>query len=106
MSDERAETYLRLRAEAELRRVADQMRGLDAAAGPDDRADPGLRPSATAETALWKVIRAGRILVAAGALEEEFLALLGADLDGSIRARSHALVTRHDGTGQPARPAL
>ncbi len=92
MSDERAETYLRLRAEAELRRVADQMRGLDAAAGPDDRADPGMRPFATAETALWKVIRAGRILVAAGAVDEEFLALLGADLDGSIRARSRIML--------------
>jgi hypothetical protein len=53
------------------------MRGLDATIRPDDRGDPGMRPFATAETALWKVIRAGRILVAAGALEEEFLDLLG-----------------------------
>ena len=92
MSEERAETYLRLRAEAELRRVADQLRGLDAAAGPDDRADPDMRPFATAETAQGKVVRAGRILVAAGALEEEFLALLAADLDGSIRARSRIML--------------
>src|ERR1700722_9314304 len=69
------------------------MRALDAAAaGPDDRADPGMRPFATAETALWKVIRAGRILVAAGALEDEFLDLLAADLDGSIRARSRIML--------------
>jgi hypothetical protein len=92
VSDERAETYLRLRAEAELRRVADQMRGLDAAAGPDDGADPGMRPFATAETAQWKVVRAGRILVAAGALEESVLARVAADLDGSIRARSRILL--------------
>ena len=92
MSDERAETYLRLRAEAELRRVADQLRGLDATIRPDDRGDPGMRPFATAETAQWKVVRAGRILVAAGALEEEFLALLAADLDGSIRARSRIML--------------
>ena len=92
MSDERAEAYLRLRAEVELRRVADQMRDLDATIRPDDRGDPGMRPFATAETALWKVIRAGRILVAAGALEEEFLDLLAADLDGSIRARSRIML--------------
>lgn len=92
MSDERAETYLRLRAEVELRRVADQLRGLDAAAGPDDRADPDMRPFATAETAQWNVCRAGRILVAAGALEEEFLARLAADLGGSISARSRIML--------------
>jgi hypothetical protein len=92
VSYERAETYLRLRAEVELRRVADQLRALDAAAGPDDRGDPGMRPFATAETAQWKVVRAGRILVAADALEEEFLALLAADLDGSIRARSRIML--------------
>ena len=92
MSDERAETYLRLRAEVELRRAADRLRGLDTADRPDDRADPGMAPFATAERAQWKVIRAGRILVAAGALEEEFLARLAADLDGTIKARSRILL--------------
>jgi hypothetical protein len=33
VGDERAETYLRLRAEAELRRAAAELRHLDAAAG-------------------------------------------------------------------------
>jgi len=92
VSDERAETYLRLRAEVELRRAADRLRGLDTADRPDDRADPGMAPFATAERAQWKVIRAGRILVAAGALEEEFLARLAADLDGTIKARSRILL--------------
>jgi len=92
VSDERAETYLRLRAEAELRRVAEQMRGLDATIRPDDRGGPDVRPFATAETALWKVVRAGRILVAAGVLEEEFLDLLAADLGGSISARSRIML--------------
>jgi hypothetical protein len=92
VSDERAETYLRLRAEVELRQAADQLRGLDAAVRPDDRGDPGMAPFATAEGAQWKVIRAGRILVAAGALEEDFLARLVADLDGAIRARSRIML--------------
>jgi hypothetical protein len=36
VGDERAETYMRLLAETELRRAADQLRGLDAAAGTGD----------------------------------------------------------------------
>lgn len=54
MDDERAETYVRLRAEVELRRVGDQLHGLDAVAGTGDRPAPGV-PFALAETALWKV---------------------------------------------------
>ena len=69
VGDERAETYLRLLAEVELRRAGDQLRGLDAVAGTDDWSDPGMTPFAIAESALWKVIRAGRILAAAGALD-------------------------------------
>ena len=44
VGDERAETYLRLLAETELRRAGDQLRGLDAAAGTGEGSDPGMSP--------------------------------------------------------------
>jgi len=94
VDDERAETYVRLRAEVELRRVGDQLRGLDAVAGTGDRPAPGM-PFALAETALWKVIRAGRILVAAGALDQDYLDRLAADLNAAIYARSQIMLTWH-----------
>ena len=53
VGDERAETYLRLLAEVELRRAGDQLRGLDAAAGTDEWSDPGMVPFAAAESAHW-----------------------------------------------------
>jgi hypothetical protein len=87
-----AETYLRLRAEVELRPAADQLRGLDAAVRPDDRADPGMAPFAIADGAHWRVIRAGRILVAAGALEEDLLTRFSADLLEAIKVRSRILL--------------
>ena len=72
MGDERAETYLRLLAEAELRRAGDQLRA--GCRGRDGRpVRSGHGPFATAESALWKVIRAGRILVAAGVLDQDYL---------------------------------
>ena len=92
MGDERAETYLRLRAEAELRRAGDQLRALDAAAGTDLWSDPGMSPFATAEGAGWKVIRAGRILVAAGALGQECLDRVAGDLHAAIKVRSRLLL--------------
>jgi hypothetical protein len=92
VGDERAETYLRLLAEAELRRAGDQLRGMDAAAGTDDWSDPGMEPFAIAENAQWKVIRAGRILVAAGALDQDFLGRLATDLHAAINARSRILL--------------
>ena len=70
VGEKRAETYLGLLAEAELRRAGNQLRDLDAAAGTDGSSDPGME-HATAERALWKVIRAGRILATAGALDHE-----------------------------------
>jgi hypothetical protein len=88
VDDERAETYLRLRAEAELRRAGDQLRALDAAAGTD----PGMSPFATAEGAQWTVIRAGRILVAAGALDQECLDRIAGDLDAAIKVWSRLLL--------------
>jgi hypothetical protein len=72
VGEERAETYLRLLAEVELGRAGDQLRGLDAAAGTAAWSDPGME-HATAERALWKVTRAGRILVAAGVLDHDCL---------------------------------
>jgi hypothetical protein len=85
---ERAETYLRLLAETELRRAGDQLRGLDAAAGPGDWADPGMAPFAAAEGAHWRVVRAGRILAAAGALDWDFLDRFAGELFSAITVRS------------------
>ena len=91
MGDERAETYLRLLAEAELRRVGDQLRRLDIAA-KDIWADPGMTPFRTSESATWKVVRAGRILVAAGMLDQDCLDHLAADLHAAIKVRSRLLL--------------
>lgn len=60
-------------AEVELRRAGDQLRGLDAAAGTGEWSDPGMAPFAAAESGQWWVVRAGRILAAAGALDRDFL---------------------------------
>lgn len=49
MGDDRAETYLRVLAEAELGRAGDQLRRLDAAAGTDVWSDPGMSPFVAAE---------------------------------------------------------
>jgi len=56
VGDERAETYLRLRAEAELREASAELRRLDAAA-EDAWADPGMAPFRTSERAGRKVSR-------------------------------------------------
>jgi hypothetical protein len=92
VGDERAETYLGLLAEVELRRAGDRLRGLDAAAGTDVWSDPGMAPFTTAESALWKVGRAGRILVVAGVLDQDYLDRLWSDLHGAIYARSRLLL--------------
>lgn len=89
---ERAETYLRLLAEVELRRAGDQLRGLDAAAGTDVWSDPGMAPFAAAEGALWTVVRAGRILVAVGTLDQDYLGRVAADLHAAIEVRSRLLL--------------
>jgi hypothetical protein len=68
VGDERAETYLRVLAEAELRRVSSRLRLLDAAAGTDVWSPPDSSLFVTAERAQWKVGRTGRILLAAGVL--------------------------------------
>ena len=78
-------------AEAELRRAGDQLRRLDAAA-EDAWADPGITPFAIAEGAAWKVGRAGKVLVAAGVLDQDYLHDLGADLGAAIKVRSRLLL--------------
>ena len=113
VGEERAETYLRLLAEVELRRAGDQLRGLDAAAGTDAWSEPGME-HATAELALWKVIRAGRILVAAGALDHDCLTGFADDLHAAIKARSRLLLNHDRRRGMlhrtmfapPASPAM
>src|SRR5690349_11056817 len=91
VGDERAETYLHLRAEAELRRVSAELRRADAAAG-DARADPRLIPFGPAEMAHWKVLRAGRILVAACVLDQDYLDHVAGDLNVAIKVRSRLLL--------------
>src|ERR1700733_745968 len=88
VGNERAETYLRLLAEAELRRAGDQLRSLDAAGDADQWPNPRMAASTVAESALWTVIRAGQILVAADALDQEYLGGVAADLLTAITARS------------------
>lgn len=87
VGDERAETYVRLLAEAELRRAGDELRALDAALGTD-WTDPGMEPFRVGESAHWRVIRAGRILAAAGALDWDFLDRFAHELFSATTARS------------------
>ena len=91
MGDERAEIYLGRLAEAELRRVSDQLRRLDAAAA-DPWADPGMPLFRIAESASSKVGRAARILVAAGLLDQDYVHDAGADLGAAIQVRSRLLL--------------
>ena len=88
VGDERAETHLRLLAEVELRRTGDQLRGLDAAAGTDEWSDPGMAPSAAAQSAQWRVVRAGRMLAAASVLDRDFLGRFAGELFAAITVRS------------------
>jgi len=74
VGDVRAETYLRLVAEQELRRVMP-------AYGPD--------------AALWNLRRAGRILVAAGALDEELLDQISREVEAALTVRSRTRLNRH-----------
>ena len=99
VGDERAETYLRLLAEVELRRAGDQLRGLDAAAGMGEWSDPGMAPFAAAESAQWRVVRAGWILVAAGALDREFLDRFAGELFSAITVRSRIVLSWYRGRG-------
>ena len=85
LGDERAETYLRLLAEKELRQVlrapADSTGTVVYSSSGHgnwaDRRPSGTNPAANAE---WTVDRAGRILIAAGALDEEFVHEVGSEI--------------------------
>jgi len=79
VGDEQAETYLRLMAETYLRVLV----------------RPPLRPEDIDSSGLWKVDRAGRVLVAAGLLDEEFLDDLRADIATALTARSRTLLSRY-----------
>jgi hypothetical protein len=76
---ERAEAYPRLLGEGGLRRMGDRLRDPDAAAGEDDLFRPGRTPARIAEDALRKARRPGRILVAVGAVDEDFLVSFASD---------------------------
>ena len=88
MGDERAETYLRVLAESELRRAGERLRTLDAAAGTDLWSRPDMSLFATLEGAQWKVVRTARILVAAGVLDQECLVAVADELYAAIKIRS------------------
>ncbi len=91
MGNERAETYLRLRAEASLRRASIELRRADAAAG-DAPADPRTTPYPDTEMTEWNLVRTGRILVAAGLLDQDDLDQVAADLRTAIKVRSRLLL--------------
>ncbi len=84
MGDERAETYLRLMAEREFRRVI-RLPGW---------ADHRMSASDIAASALWNLRRAGRILIAAGALEEELVAQLTSETDAALTVRARTFLRR------------
>jgi hypothetical protein len=114
VSDEGAEAYLRQVAEAALRRAGGQLRELDTRAAADPGFDPGMDPFTAASAAQWKVLKAGRILVAAGALDPECLDRVAADLSTAIAVRSRILLSRDRRRGvlsstlfaPPSRPPL
>jgi hypothetical protein len=97
VGDERAETYLRLLAEREFRRVIHRPAN---GAGPPGQADPRARgdyrisASDIAASAQWNLHRAGRILIAAGALDEEFVHRLGKEVEAALTVRSSAHLSR------------
>lgn len=91
VGDERAETYLRRLAEAELRRTGAELRRLEAAAG-NTSARPGPALFGAPEDAQGKVVQAGRILVAAGVLAEDHLDRVASDLHAAVKIRSRLLL--------------
>jgi hypothetical protein len=98
VGNERAGTYLRVLAEAGLRRAGKQLRDVDAAAGTDGRSARGVE-YATTERALRKVVQAGRILVAAGALDHDDVTGIEAGFHAAITVRSRLLLNLEHGRG-------
>jgi hypothetical protein len=93
VGDERAETYLRRVAEAELRRAGHELRRLDAEPGTGTPGAPIMEAFAVASRAQWKVVRTGRILVAAGALDRDFLHRLASEFHVAVNLRSRFLLS-------------
>jgi hypothetical protein len=92
VGDDRAETYLRLLAEAELRWVGEQIRRVDAMAGIEARSREGMSLFGITERALWKVVRTARILVAAGVLDQECLDSVTSVLSAAVQVRSRLML--------------
>jgi hypothetical protein len=99
VGDERAETYLRLLAEAELRRVGEQIRRIDAMAGIEARSREGMSLFGATERAQWKVLRTARILVAAGVLDQECLDGVTSVLSAAIQVRSRLMLNWYRSQG-------
>ena len=104
VGDERAETYLRMLAEAELRRVSSGLRP-SSTPRPGPMPGPGRtrRCSSPRSARSGEVGRAGRILLAAGVLDQEgrLSAATGYFFD-AIQVRSRLLL---DWVSQPGRAA-
>ena len=92
VGDERAETYLRLLAEAELRRAGDQLRRLDVAAGTDVWADPGMTPFRTAESARGRSYGPGGSSSRPACSTRITSTAFAADLHAAIKVRSRLLL--------------
>jgi arginase len=99
VGDERAETYLRVLAESELRRAGTRLRLLDAAAGTDVWSPPDSSLFVIAERAQWKVGRTGRILLAVGVLDQEALDSATGHFFDAIQARSRLLLNWYRSRG-------
>ena len=99
MGDERAETYLRVLAEAELRRAGEQIRLVDAMAGTDAWSPQGSSLFGVTERAQWKVGRTARILVAAGVLDQECLDDATGVLSAAIQVRSRLMLNWYRSRG-------
>jgi hypothetical protein len=88
VGSEQAETYLRLVAEKQLRRAPGR---------------PGGRPPDIG-TSMQEMIKTSRILVAAGACDDEFAAQLGAELRAALTVRSRTHLARHAAQSQMFEP--
>jgi hypothetical protein len=96
VGDDRAETYLRLLAETELRRVL-RLLG-QAARRPDDGTDPAggllpdgaFRPGSDIASSAAQMSWVGDVLVAAGVLATDRVSRIVAELDAALTARARS----------------
>lgn len=104
MGSERAETYLRLVAEREFRRVIHPPAGQAGPPGSRGWADDRMSTSDLAASALWNLHRAGRILIAARALDEELVYRLGQEIEAVLTVRSRTHLARHGAVSRMFEP--